>query len=592
MKRGILFLLVVVSALVLHFPILSAQNIQNFYFSSLEADYYLSKNTDDESHMRVVEVLTAQFPDYDQNKGIIRAIPHSYQGRELNINVVSVSRNGEPEPLYAQYDSGPFRYIETGTNDYIQGTQVFEIEYTLENVIQDVNNQQELFWDVNGTGWKQQFNEMTARVHLDEALVRDFKNEAICYQGESGSQEPCTITLQQERVTEFKSTRTLWPEETLTFALAFNDDTFAPYNEGFAGIIRSTGILLSALLLFTGVISLVYIKSKNRNAPGRSVIVPEYLPPKDMSVFFAAYMLKSKEKQRGLQAQIMELAIKKNVIIKENEKKGIFGRDTFYSVELVHTDSLQAEERSLITALFGDKHLKGSEYVFKTSDSSLMRALQQLRAKTDKATIASGHRKQISGIWIPLVASVIGGTAALIVVNQLQNLGVVFTVTDYPMALVIAHGTVLLMTVVVYSINPQPLTAKGRGVRDYLEGLRVYISLAEAERLSYLQSPQGASRSAVSTDDRVQVLKLYERLLPYAVLFNLEKEWLKVIGSYYEQQNQAPMWYAGTRTFNSAQLTSAVQSISSSASRSSGSSGFSSSSGAGGGGGGGGGGGR
>ena len=40
----------------------------------------------------------------------------------------------------------------------------------------------------------------------------------------------------------------------------------------------------------------------------------------------------------------------------------------------------------------------------------------------------------------------------------------------------------------------RPLTERGREIRDHLEGLRLYIRLAEADRLRVLQSPSGAMR--------------------------------------------------------------------------------------------------
>jgi uncharacterized membrane protein len=81
------------------------------------------------------------------------------------------------------------------------------------------------------------------------------------------------------------------------------------------------------------------------------------------------------------------------------------------------------------------------------------------------------------------------------------------------------------------------------------------------------------------------VLKLNERLLPYAVLFGLEREWSRELASLYEQTGTAPDWYAGRSAFNAGVFSGAVHSFSSASSASwSGSSSSSSSSGSGGGG--------
>src|SRR4029079_11983501 len=94
------------------------------------------------------------------------------------------------------------------------------------------------------------------------------------------------------------------------------------------------------------------------------------------------------------------------------------------------------------------------------------------------------------------------------------------------------------------------------------------------------------------------VLKLNERLLPYAVLFGLEREWSRVLADLYEARGEEPTWYSGRSGFDAGSFGVAVSSFStasstswsgsSSSSSSSGSSGGGSSGGGGGGGGGGG----
>jgi uncharacterized membrane protein len=83
---------------------------------------------------------------------------------------------------------------------------------------------------------------------------------------------------------------------------------------------------------------------------------------------------------------------------------------------------------------------------------------------------------------------------------------------------------------------------------------------------------------------------LYERILPYAMLFNLEKTWNKVLEAVYQEAGVTPDWYIGTGSFSASDFSKSMSdfSSSSSSSSSSGSSGGGSSGGGGGGGGGGG----
>ena len=128
----------------------------------------------------------------------------------------------------------------------------------------------------------------------------------------------------------------------------------------------------------------------------------------------------------------------------------------------------------------------------------------------------------------------------------------------------------------------RPLTKEGALAVEHLEGLREYIRLAEADRLQMLQSVSGADRVAT---DSGQVVKVYEKLLPYAVLFGLEKEWAGELAKYYDET--PPDWYTGTNVaaFNVGAFAAGVAGLSSSVSSSfSGSASSSSSGGSGGGG--------
>lgn len=75
-------------------------------------------------------------------------------------------------------------------------------------------------------------------------------------------------------------------------------------------------------------------------------------------------------------------------------------------------------------------------------------------------------------------------------------------------------------------------TPQAQTRRAHLDGIRQYLALAEADRFRVLQSPTGARQGV---DGEVARFALNERLLPYAVLFGLEKEWLRVLRVGYDE---------------------------------------------------------
>jgi len=89
-------------------------------------------------------------------------------------------------------------------------------------------------------------------------------------------------------------------------------------------------------------------------------------------------------------------------------------------------------------------------------------------------------------------------------------------------------GALLLVTIALTTPKQAVLTRAGADVRDHLLGLKLYIGLAEADRLRMLQGPGGAL-----TDG--DVFRITERLLGWAVLFGFEKEWARLLEVYGQQ---------------------------------------------------------
>ena len=81
-------------------------------------------------------------------------------------------------------------------------------------------------------------------------------------------------------------------------------------------------------------------------------------------------------------------------------------------------------------------------------------------------------------------------------------------------------------------------TPTGALAHDHLMGLREYIRLAEADRIAMLQSASGAEV------DAQRIVRVYERLLPYAVIFGYEDEWQAELARYYA--TGTPSWIDGS----------------------------------------------
>lgn len=562
-----------------------AQDVHDFHFSSFEADYYLSKDGEGRAHLRVVERLTAEFPDRNQNKGLARAIPAVFEGHPVSFELESVTRNGEQEPIYDRYRLRNNEVVETGTDYYVRGTQVYEFTYTMRDVIRDANGAQEFYWDTNGTEWRQAFDGLTARVHLDESVRDLFTGETRCYQGPPGSTRQCGGITEDDYTFTFVSDGRIPAGHTVSMVLNFEPDAFQPYSEGAAGGLRTLGALGAVGMSLAGVAYVLRARfTRGRDARSTARVTPQFSPPADMSLALADGIYHRTGSLKLAPALIVDLAIRGNVRIIETEFKGLFGTSKDYSAELLSTEGLRDDEQEFVRALFGSE-TPGTVHIFKSNDSVLTARLDAFQQEVKESILAAGYRDKITVGWTPyiltLAAAVLGGavvaTAPLSGFEEWRAVGL------------LAAGASFVF-VVFGSLGIRPLTEEGRPLYDYLAGLKMYIKADEARRLRALQSPDTADTTPVDVNDAAQVVDLHEKLLPYAILFGLDKGWLKQLNLDYGKTSQEPHWYRGTGPFSASSFSSSIGGMVSSVSHVSAPS--SGGGGAGGGGGGGGGGGR
>ncbi len=573
--------------LVLAPTVVQAQSTQDFTIRSFDADYYLSRDSQRISKLSVTEKIVAEFPAYDQNHGILRAIPLTYQKHDVGLKIDKVVDAGGTKLSYTTDTSNGNMVLKIGDgNRYVHGLQEYDITYHMQNVTQKFNDHDELFWDVNGDQWQQPFGEVSARIHIPADLAGNLKADKRCYTGTYGSTAAdCTINTVKEgsgTLISMTTTRALAVTETLTYVLGFTPDTFVGYQVPLSQILWwAAGIIFLGLLPPAAALWFVLRKWRQygRDAKGKGTIVPQYLPPKELSVLGSSEVLKQRFVASSISAQILDLAVRHYFKIYEVTEKKMLKDKTTYSVELIKTTiGLKPEEKSVVSMLFGDTPTVGDKVDLSDLSNKLYKKAADLGKTVDTQLANEGFfvraPQQVFQTYITW------GIA----------LGVVgFIFPPFTLGILFA-GVVVLVSARLMPAR----TEKGVDMRDYLYGLRDYMKLAEADRLKVLQSPKGELTEKIDVNDTTKLVKLYEKLLPYAMLFGIEREWAKQFADLYHEQQ--PDWYSGSGAFNAIYFAGALHNFSTTSNAtftppsSSSSSGFSGG-GAGGGGGGGGGGG-
>lgn len=569
-------------------------DVNDFVFESMDADYTLGRADDGTSTMTVVETFVAIFPEYDQNRGMRRILPDSYLGAPLHPQLVSITdADGNPRPAEVESEDGAYA-MTSRADDYVHGAQTYVFTYTLENVARFFDNTgvDELNWNVNGVDWAQPFGSVSVTLHVPAELAPAVTGAQACYVGEAGSTDRCPIASTTDAdggVTVTASASDLQSYETVTIAVAFDAGTFAPFDSSYTG--SPYGWL--QLLAFLGVIgslvwAIVFRVRMLRDEPGRPTIIAEYTPPPRIDALESAVLLGKTTK--AIPAEVLEQAVVGSIRIEEAGRK-LFGGLKLKAV-LVDPARADGDGLLLLQGLF--PHMTpGEEYEFGSNDTRLSSAARRIIKAAERELDARGLRRPVpSGarFW-PMAGAIVFGI--LTIVFGFFALGAFVDATIVVLLMIPAFVMIFVVAVLV---SRKPLTAAGAETRDHLAGLQMFIEWAEADRIRMLQSPQGAERIAVDDSGvRVdpanprQMLRIYETLLPYAVVFGQEEEWAEHLAVLYDQTG-VPGWYVGTAGFNAAAFSSGISTLSTTttASTSGGSSGGGSAGDGGGGGGGGG----
>lgn len=613
-----------------------AANVNAFYFSDYVVDYYLSKAEDGASRLHVVEQFTAEFPDYDQNRGFIRAIAAtSNDGANTTVADVAslnltVTRNGETshvlDKIVYNRDADTYDVYIQNPNAYVHGQQKYVLEYDMSNVITGVaaNGKtysfrdqaplvgQEFYWDTNGTAWSQRFERLTANVHfvdlgLDEVLtpeaytahaaalaanttntptsalatgtsegypstanadpsrVSSGDTSALttggvaCYTGYTFSDDQnCTITPLVDGYS-FTATTRLYPGENLTLYIPLAVDAFTlpvytvTIKDFLPYILWGVVILLAGTLIGVSLYRHHKLTGENRKYY-KSLLKPvQYLPPSGITVSQAAHLTLVKKIKPGAVNTLLELAVNHKIELIKGEPTGIFQKST-WQIRIKNLEGLSKSEKALLQ-LASDADAEpqvGDLITLQTHTASARRAalatlahsddevaLRKLKLLKSKAAL---KKNKVNNLFAPMLLVV---STMFIMPIFIYAYEAIFGEISM-LALITLMGLIVLILLTASSITNgsnskyAKLTRQGIEMAAYLDGLREYISLAEAERLQVLQSVQGADTSPAG------VVKLYERLLPYAALFGYETSWLKALSRYYEDLRTAPTWCADT----------------------------------------------
>lgn len=564
-------------------PTVAHADVNDFTVTNFTADETLT-SADKQGELHIVEHIAVNFTDY--NHGILRAIPKSYKHHTLKLRINKVSSDSGAPSQYRTSSSNGNTVLKIGDPDRtVTGQQEYTIDYTVQNVVTFYSGHDELYWDVNGDQWDEPFTHVAVTVHLPVGAV-DSSLAPKCYAGAFGSTNSCAITL--DGSTLQASTSDLPAKHTMTYVVAFKKGYFTPatfWDNAKDYMIPVLEFAVPVLLLGLG--GLFWWLKSGRDAKGRGTIIPEYAPPEGISPLDAGTIADFKVDNRDLTATFIDLARRGYIRIIEERQNQLLVKDKVtYTLELCNADwsACTPQEIQLLSAMFTSKQV-GEKVGLASEKNKLYKTATALRKSVSTDLTARGFFKQN-----PYKFAAYGSISFSIVFlviwfgGFMSGLGV-----GAPLLAGIVVGAIIFF-LFVRALPAR--TAVGVAANEQLLGLKLYMETAEKDRMEKLEGPEAAY--AAGAGEPTRTVELFEKLLPYAIVLQVEKQWA---GKFNDIYTSPPAWYSGNWTaFNAGYLASSLNegfasaiNTSFSAPSSSGGSGFGGGAGGGGGGGGGGG---
>lgn len=545
--------------------------------------------------LTVTEAITARAEGDRIKRGIFRDFPLYALDKDGNrtkvgFKVLSVERDGAPEDWHTENIDGGIR-IFTGNADRLlpTGEHIFQITYTTDRQIRYFDSYDELTWNVTGNGWQFPMREISATISLPEGVR---PSDTAVFTGKLGATGKDARILTEGNDVFFASTRPFYPGEGMTVAVKLPKGVLdAPsasqqrewwLRDRLALIIAGLGLLIVLAYYYRAWVAV-------GRDPAAGVIVPRWHPPEGLSPALVNYVDGRGFADGGwtaLSATALDLAVKGFVTI-EDLKNGLIIRRTEKKIE----NSLPVGQRTLLSSIGApgnsltidkangetvqkvgldfrssiEKEHRGKYYrsnsgyivgglvlsfgvivaalIFGSFDEGDIGTIISLSMAAVffavSATIYGKQRRRGRGVLSRLGGIVFMAISGFLIFSLIAGVvGRIFFdhVHDANTLAVVALALIVLLNVLFVLVMGAP-TPLGRQLMDAIEGLRLYLTVAEKDRMNMQGAPQMSPQH-------------FETLLPYAVALGVEKPWSKAFKTWLAAASAgaaayAPTWYNG-----------------------------------------------
>ena len=548
----------------------------------------------DDGGVVVTETITVRAEGRQIKRGIYRDIPYNYVGslgdrRPAGLKLLDVDSDVTGKAHFTER-KGEYLRIYMGERNYFlpTGTYTYTFRYSMDGQVGFFDDYDEIYWNVTGNRWSFPINEVVSRIVIPE---RGKIGQTAAYTGRRGSTgKDYDVRTVANNVVEFRSTRKFSRGEEITVAAGWPKGIIAEPStteKALSWLFGNAGLLA----LFASAVAVPWYLFSSwlrvGRDPEKGVIIPLFSAPSGLSPAAISYIhyMKLKSAGRGasraLIAALISLAVKGRIRLEEA------GDDV--TVHLVDNSSadLPLGEAALHRSLFSS----ADRFTFNQANASRFSRIR----KNFQSAIKAEHRgiyfnDNLGHFWIAAVLGIAGVVAfflfsrptedqiglfvvlgvfavfaavflsagisqfrkggfggyfgPIVAFFMLLNFGSSFVSGasfDFSPSVVLPGLAVLVMVVsaALFGFLLRAPTPLGRRTMDQIEGLKLYMSVAESERMNMRDAP----------DLSVQQ---FEKLLPFAIALDVERPWSNAFSDHMakmvpgqDRNDYQPNWYGG-----------------------------------------------
>lgn len=547
------------------------ENVTDWYIKDFNSQITVNKD----SSLDIVEKIIADCGEAVNKHGIFRIVPEviNISGQKVKTPVELIS--------ITDFDGQPINYSESknwGDNTVtwkigdpditVQGENYYQIHYVVKNAIRFNNPDfDELYWNLSGNFWDLEIDNFNASLVFPDEVNKE-KSEVNLYSGdlrEKGN-ELAVLHWSTPNIMNINSIKALSERQGITASITFPENIFTPHKFGFWELYGNYFYFLIPLIAFF--VCFILWKKYGDDPNLNKTIIAEYDIPGNLSpIELGTLKSNGKFNNKFITAEIINLAVKRFITIMEVESKVLFITSKDYDLINNKTNEIEGA-LNVGQKLIFDK-------LFSINDSVRLSSLKDsfflvIKDVQSWVILSLKEKKLIAGVGLKLQV------AFFIIGIVLPSVGLaLFSFSFFAPVSFGLSGIIIF----IFGFFMPKRTLAGAELNWKIKGFELFMKTVDKDRAKFYEEEN-----------------IFEKFLPYAIIFGMTKEWIKRMKDIYGEEyfnNYSPVWYAGNiGSFNADSFASTINNLSSSISSNvsgpSGSGGGGSSGGGGGGGGGGG----